>query len=319
MDAVTQDKYDYTNCSLVHAAAPTTTSTTAPARPTTTASSRWTPAATCSPTPTGPSRPCGRPTDFYNFGPRNYLQRPDERYTLGGFAHYEINPMFDVYTDVMFSDDHTLAQIAPSGLFLGSGTNNGAVNINCDNPLMSAQQGRPARLRHRSLGATDNATLLIGRRNIEGGPRIDDLRHTAYRIDLGSRGDLGSGWSYDVYGQYGLTLYSENYSNELSKQRVPERPASRSPTPLGRQPGQPICKVALSGQDPTCVPLDVFGGLGAFTPGHAELRPGPRLPVRLHRRAGGVGFDHRRPRPVRLQVPDGHRRRRHRARRRISP
>ena len=134
----------------------------------------------------------------FNFGPFNYLQRPDELYTLGGFAHYEINPMFDVYTDVMFSDDHTFAQIAASGLFLGSGTNSGLVNVNCDNPLMSAQQ-RTAIGCGSVIAANGDIPLYVGRRVIEGGPRIDDLRHTAYRFDVGTRGDLGHGWSYDLY------------------------------------------------------------------------------------------------------------------------
>jgi outer membrane receptor protein involved in Fe transport len=256
MDAVTQDKYDYTNCSVSTGGAQNDIHKCA-------GSSNYNRFISLD---TGGDFFVENNRTFspfagqtFNFGPYNYLQRPDERYTLGGFAHYEVNPMFDIYTDVMFSDDHTLAQIAASGLFLGSGTNNGAININCDNPLMSAQQAAALGC-GTVLGATDDATLLGGRRNIEGGPRIDDLRHTSYRIDLGARGDLGHGWNYDVYGQYGLTLFSENYSNEFSKNRV-QNALEVVDTPTG-----PMCKVALSGQDPTCVPLDIFGGLGALTP-----------------------------------------------------
>ena len=51
----------------------------------------------------------------------NYLQRPDTRYTGGFFAHYQENKQLDIYSSFMFADDHTVAQIAPSGLFLGSG------------------------------------------------------------------------------------------------------------------------------------------------------------------------------------------------------
>ncbi len=35
---------------------------------------------------------------------------------------------------------------------------------------------------------------------------MDDLRHTSYRMTVGAKGDLGGGWNYDVYGQYGLTV-----------------------------------------------------------------------------------------------------------------
>jgi outer membrane receptor protein involved in Fe transport len=263
LDAVTQDKYDYTNCSIATGGALNDIHKCF-------GSSNYNRFISLD---TGNQFFAETNRTFtpwnnqvFNFGPDNYLQRPDERYTLGGFAHYEINLMFDVYTDVMFSDDHTLAQIAASGIFIGSGPNAGIQNINCDNPLMSAQQAAALGC-GTVLGATDDTHLEIGRRNIEGGPRIDDLRHTAYRIDLGTKGDLGHGWSYDIYGQYGLTLFSENYSNEFSKQRVANALEVVTDTRAGSPTlGQPICKVTLSGQDPSCVPLDVFGGLGAFTP-----------------------------------------------------
>lgn len=72
------------------------------------------------------------PNNLYNFGPTNYYQRPDERYTLGAFAHYEINDHVEVYAQAMFSDYRSTAQIAPSGDFFNTNT------INCDNPLLNA-------------------------------------------------------------------------------------------------------------------------------------------------------------------------------------
>ncbi len=93
----------------------------------------------------------------YNFNPLNFLQREDEQYTAGFFAHYDINKMAEVYTDFMFMDDQTNAQIAPSGLFRGSGPNlTSGYTINCNNPLMSLSQATslwlwhgPARSAHR--------------------------------------------------------------------------------------------------------------------------------------------------------------------------
>ena len=72
--------------------------------------------------------------NIYNFGPLNYYQRPDERYIAGAFADYEITPALKPYLEFMFMDDHTLAQIAPSGDF------GNTFVVNCDNPLMSAEQ-----------------------------------------------------------------------------------------------------------------------------------------------------------------------------------
>jgi len=71
---------------------------------------------------------------LFNYAPYNYFQRPDERYTFGAFADYEISPAFRPYLEVMFMHDRTDALIAPSGDFGNTRF------LNCDNPLMSAQQ-----------------------------------------------------------------------------------------------------------------------------------------------------------------------------------
>jgi iron complex outermembrane receptor protein len=77
----------------------------------------------------------GGPQNLYNFAPLNYFQRPDERYIGGVFADYEISKAIHPYLEFMFMDDHTLAQIAPSGDFFNTNT------INCDNPFMSTVPG----------------------------------------------------------------------------------------------------------------------------------------------------------------------------------
>jgi len=82
----------------------------------------------------GPNRTFIPGSTPFNFAPYNYFQRPDERYTLGAFADYEISPALHPFLEVMFMDDRSLAQIAPSGNF------GNTFNINCDSPLMSAQQ-----------------------------------------------------------------------------------------------------------------------------------------------------------------------------------
>jgi outer membrane receptor protein involved in Fe transport len=70
----------------------------------------------------------------YNFGPLNYYQRPDERYSVGFNGHYEINDYVEAYTQFMFMDYQSKAQIAPSGNFFVT------QGISCDNPLLSAGQ-----------------------------------------------------------------------------------------------------------------------------------------------------------------------------------
>ena len=236
----------------------------------------------------------GSSDQLFNYGPLNYLQRPDTRYTAGYFGHYQISPMADVYSSLMFADDHTVAQIAPSGAFYSSGPTNfpgtqspGFLNVNCANPLMTAQENTllcgslpgdsfvadPRYAAGGYFGGQGNITAgqaltYVGRRDIEGGNRQDDLRHTSYRMKLGMKGDLGNGWTYDVYGQYGLTLYSETYDNEWSKQRT-QNALQVTYNAAGQLSCGAVPDGSLSGYvyDPKCVPLDIFNGIGSVTPG----------------------------------------------------
>jgi len=82
----------------------------------------------------GPNRTFIPGSTPFNFAPYNFYQRPDERYTAGAFADYEISDAFKPFLEAMFMDDRTVAQIAPSGNF------GNTFDVNCDNPLMSAQQ-----------------------------------------------------------------------------------------------------------------------------------------------------------------------------------
>ncbi|HEY0438034.1 MAG TPA: TonB-dependent receptor plug domain-containing protein, partial [Phenylobacterium sp.] len=144
-------------------------------------------------------------TDVYNFAPTNYLQRPDQRYGMGAFAHYEVNPHFEAYADLMFMDDNSTAQIAPGGIFAQSGPGpGGAFAVNCDNPLMSVQEANsictPAQ-----IAAGSNVNLQIARRNVEGGGRLTIFEHQEQRYVVGVKGQLAGDWTYDAALQYGKT------------------------------------------------------------------------------------------------------------------
>ncbi len=182
----------------------------------------------------------GASNQYFNYGPYNSFLRPNTRWNGGAFAHYEVDKMLDVYASFMFTDDHNSWNAAPSALFWGSGTGTyGNITIPCSDPLMTAQ--------FRTLfcpgGASDHTGTVetfAGRRNVEGGPRVTDFRHTAYRIVAGARGDLGDGWTYDVSAQSSTTLYQQLYLHDFSKAAV---------------------QTALDNGT-----LDVFTGIGGFTP-----------------------------------------------------
>lgn len=185
--------------------------------------------------------------DGFNFNPYNYFQRPDERYTLGAFADYEINEHFKPYLEVMFMDDHTRAQIAPSGAFYGTD-----FAINCDNPLMSAAQ--QTALCGADAGTSTIQSVYIGRRNVEGAGRADDLRHTDYRIVAGMKGDIDSVWNYDVYGQFWRANLTEVYENDFSRHKI----NNALNVVTDPSTGQAVCAAYLSGADRNCVPWNIW-------------------------------------------------------------
>jgi len=198
----------------------------------------------------------------YNFNPLNFLQREDNNYTGGFFAHYTVNPMVEVYSDFMFMDDQTNAQIAPSGLFRDSGPDLASgFTFNCNNPLMSLSQAEAlcpdTTITPGAPGGGMVTDESIGYRFISQ-PRNADIRHTDYKVDIGFRGDLGMGWHYDAYLQYGTSILQTlttgygsltNISNALN---VIYAPGTTTP----------VCVTGGS-----CVPLNIFqASSAAITP-----------------------------------------------------
>ncbi len=194
-------------------------------------------------------------SDLYNYGALNYFQRPDQRYTAGFFAHYDITDRVQAYGEFGFMDDHTVAQIAPSGDFFVAPTTS---TISCGNPLLSAQQAQVL-CGDFGLGPTDSQTIYIGRRNVEGGPRQDDLRHTSYRGVFGFKGQIDDTWRYDAYGQYSTVVMQDTYKNDMSTTRISRAlNVVTDPDPNSPTFGQPVCQSVVDGSDTKCVPWNIF-------------------------------------------------------------
>jgi outer membrane receptor protein involved in Fe transport len=202
--------------------------------------------------------------DVYNFAPTNFYQRPDERYTLGAMGHYEVNDNLDIYGAFSMYDYRSDAQIAFSGTFFVP------TSINCANPLISAAQlpliCDAAQIAAAALDNTDpagNAYLQPGKRLVEGNPRNNALRNTAYRMTAGLRGDLFEGWTYDAFFQYGTTAAANQYQNDVSTTRL-----LRALDVVSGPGGAPTCRSVIDGTDPNCVPFNIFQ-IGGVTPAAA--------------------------------------------------
>jgi outer membrane receptor protein involved in Fe transport len=190
-----------------------------------------------------------RTSDGFNNGNTYDLQSPDKRWNADVFAHYEVSPALQLYGQFMFMRDESDIRISPTAVFTV------AEKINCNNPYLSGQE---ANLFCTSAGLTpaQNATVAVSLRNVQGGSRHDYTTHTSYQGVLGAKGDIGSDWHYDVYGQYGRTDYNSRLTGDISLASFAD-----SLQAVTNSSGQVVCKSGNAG----CVPINIFQ-LGGITP-----------------------------------------------------
>jgi iron complex outermembrane receptor protein len=188
--------------------------------------------------------------DQYNFGPLNFYQRPNERWTGGSFLNYAINDHLTAYGELMMARNTTDAQIAASGDFFT------ATQIPCTDPLLTAAERTAicAASAAQGNGPAGNALLYIGRRNVEGGGRVLDVTNNTIRAVAGLKGDIIDGLTFDVYAQRDSTdtiFRNLNYFDATRVQNalnVVTNPAN----------GQPVCASVLDKTDVNCVPWNIW-------------------------------------------------------------
>ncbi len=199
----------------------------------------------------GDARPFNSPADLYNYAPSNYYQRPQTTYGFNAFAHYDVFPNVRVYGEFDFSNNHTIAQIAPGGIFVAS-----AYPLKDSNPLLSQQLKDTF-----GITPTNPVSSYIGRRNIEGGGRYQDITLEDFRYVLGAKGDvLDSTWNYNFWWQSGTNNLSQIQGNYFDKTKI----ARSLDVVTNPATGLPVCASVLNKTDKNCVPYDIFH-LGGVT------------------------------------------------------
>ena len=176
----------------------------------------------------------------------------------------------------MYARNTSQAQYGPSGVFAFA-----TPSISCSNPLLTASElatmctpaahrrepGRP------SVTGTDRITVYAARRSVESGPRLDNYSSNSIRQVIGMKGSIGEAWTYDAYGQYGITRLDDK-AGRLPGHTADQQSLWTSSRIRTRQlggvvrtcpSGAPVCAAAVSGFEPTCVPWNIWqkGGVTA--------------------------------------------------------
>jgi outer membrane receptor protein involved in Fe transport len=210
------------------------------------------------------------PPTAYNSQEDISMTRDDTRANAAVLAHLKVTDYFQPYTDFYYMDDRSNVQTAPAAAFYESNpfdpTETGGYPVSCNNPLLSTSQRTtlctpgqiafananptvPCQFVPATNSFTNCSDVAIGRRNLEGVPRTSDFEHTNYRAVLGSKGDIlpNGGLTYDFYGQYYYTTFTNNNQNFFNYQSLDNA------FDVYSNNGVPTC---VSG--PPCVPYNIW-------------------------------------------------------------
>lgn len=201
----------------------------------------------------------------YNFAPQNYLQVPQERWFIGGFANYEVNEHAEVYTELAFINNNVTTQLAET-----PATGNYRIPVNSPYFDAATQAKFTAADQLQTGSITANGlldapkdgyiTISAGRRLIESGPRISDNERNAFRTLIGLRGEISGPWRYDMYYSFAQTHNTETQEGNVSISRF-QNSLNTTGTTLG------TVQCANGGAD-GCVPANIYGA-GKVSPAAA--------------------------------------------------
>lgn len=206
---------------------------------------------------------------LHNFNPFNFYQTPMERWSATAMAHLELNDHAEVYGSATLTNTTVDTQVAPSGTFGQS------FWLPLNNPLIGAQARQymldAANANIGLLGSnnwidtngngivdaaggdqTDYLNTVMRRRTLELGARSERFDSDMWQLVAGVRGDITDSWNYDVSFQYGESnrvTVRDGYTNLTNIANA-----------LDSYDG-----VTCNNGDPTCVPINLFGGFGTIT------------------------------------------------------
>jgi len=163
-----------------------------------------------------------RAGDTYNYAPVNYLQIPQERYLLGGFADYEFSDGHEFYTEVTYVNNRVQQELAATPV-------TGFFNLDLATVQPFLIPGDFAQLQaidnaetqqNTAAGLADDPGVVeffVQRRTIETGARNSLDERNAFRVLGGVRGEITDWLNYDAYYSYARTRNANVQQGNISR------------------------------------------------------------------------------------------------------
>jgi len=205
----------------------------------------------------------GQVNDFYNYAPVNFLQLPQERFTISTSANYEINEKAEVFMEARFANNTVPSELAPTPAFIGT-------NWTLDgNPFIDAAAQQVlsdaigSGVDTDGDGIDDEASALLRRRLVEVGPRSGTDRRNTFQLLGGVRGAVTDNWDYEASFSAGRTQTASNQSGNIDVPRFNQSlllATDAAGQVILDANGNPTCAdPSTSGSTVGCAPLNIFG------------------------------------------------------------
>ena len=195
---------------------------------------------------------CFTTADRFNFAPYNLLLTPSERKSVFGQVRFDFSPTVSAHAKVLYNERESQNQAAPEPIFLG--TDAGVYNDYAEKTLVISALNpyNPFGFDLTTMGPNPNL-FLLGRRPVEGGPRLYEQKVKTWYVSGGLEGTFDVAtrpWSWDVNFALSESKADQTNTGSYNIRRINEAL------------GDPAACAAIPG----CVPLNLFGGAGTITP-----------------------------------------------------
>lgn len=160
--------------------------------------------------------------DTYNYGAVNYLQIPQERYSIGGYGQFEVSPAVTVFGEAQFVNNRVSQELAATPV-----TGNFDIDIASVTPFLSAatlaafnQLDAAETVQNAADGLADDpgvVNVFVQRRTIEVGARNTLDERNAFRVLAGLKGPVVGNFNYEAYYMYARTRNANVQEGNVSR------------------------------------------------------------------------------------------------------